>query len=87
MMSNKLTDAQSKLLIQYANKKSNGRVGIMHDANIEGDEGAKESLWRLHEANLKPYLIWSRNKDDGRFKNREPESVSDEDWSEIDKTI
>lgn len=79
-MSNKLTDAQTELLIRYAKEKSDGRVGIMHDANIEGDEGAKESLWRLNVANLKPYLLWSRKKNGARFKDREPESFTDEEW-------
>ena len=83
MMSNKLTDAQTELLIRYAKEKSDGRVGIMHDANIEGDAGAKESLWRLSVAGLNPYLIWSREKDNGRFKDREPESLTEDERSLI----
>ena len=86
-MSNKLTDAQSELLIQYATEKANGRVGIMHDADIEGDAGAKESLWRLSVAGLNPYLIWSRDKDNGRFKNREPESLDTAAWHEMAKEM
>ena len=86
MMSNKLTDAQSELLVQYATEKADGRVGIMHDANIEGDAGAKESLWRLSVAGLSPYLIWSREKDNGTFKDREPESLSEKECDDIAKT-
>ena len=80
MMSNKLTDDQTKRLIEYAREKANGRVGIMHDTDEKGDEGAKESLWRLHNAGIDAYLVWSRDKYSGRFADRQPESLTDDEW-------
>ena len=83
MMSNKLTDEQADRLARYARDFAGGRVGIMHDADGPGDEGAKESLWRLHEAGMDAYLVWSRRKLGGRFAGRQPESMKDEEWREI----
>ena len=83
-MSNKPTDAQTKLLIEYAKEMAGGRVGIMHDADIEGDAGTKESLRRLSVAGLNPYLIWSRRKDNGCFKDLESESLTENEWNEIE---
>jgi hypothetical protein len=83
MMSNQLTDEQATKLTRLARDHAGNRVGIMHDANLRGDDGAKESLWRLHEAGVDAYLVWSRKKLGGRFADREPESITTGEWAEI----
>ena len=83
MMSNQLTDAQTQKLIEYAHKYGHGRVGVMHDADEKGDEGAKESLWRLHKGGVDAYLVWSREKFEGRYADRQPESLSEEEWNQV----
>jgi 5S rRNA maturation endonuclease (ribonuclease M5) len=85
MMSNKLTDEQSERLARYAHQYAGGRVGVMHDADAPGDEGAKESLWRMHEQGINAYLIWSRRKSGGQYADRQPESLTVEEWSEISR--
>ena len=30
----------------------------MHDADAPGDDGAKETLWRMHEQGIDAYLVW-----------------------------
>lgn len=87
MMSNQLTDAQTQKLIRFASDYAGGRVGIMHDADNKGDEGAKESLWRLHNGGVDAYLAWSRSKFNGKFIDRQPESLTDEEWEEIARAI
>ena len=67
----------------YAKEYGYNRVGIMHDADAPGDDGAKETLWRLHERDIDAYLVWSRRKFDGRFADRQPESLTEEEWSKI----
>ena len=62
MMSNRITDEQSERLARYAEQYGGGRVGVMHDADDKGDEGAKERLWRMHELGIDAYLVWSRRK-------------------------
>lgn len=83
MMSNQLTDEQTAKLVQFAREHAGNRVGLMHDADAPGDEGAKESLWRLHEAGVNAYLVWSRKKCRGRFQDRQPESLTDEEWQDV----
>lgn len=57
MMSNRITDEQSQRLAGYAREFAGGRVGIMQDADGPGDDGAKETLWRMHELGIDAYLV------------------------------
>jgi hypothetical protein len=83
MLSNRITDQQVEKIVQIAHDYADDRVGIMHDADTPGDEGAKETLWRLNEHGVRAYLVWSRNRFGGRFAGQQPENLSAEDWSEI----
>lgn len=87
MMSNRITDEQSERLVGYAKTFGGGRVGIMHDADIHGDEGAKETLWRMHEQGIDAYLVWSRRKCGGRYADRQPESVTSDEWQALSSEI
>jgi hypothetical protein len=83
MMSNRIAEEQCEQLVQYAKQYSDSRVGIMHVADVPGDEGAKETLWRMHEAGINAYLVWSRRMHSGQFADRQPESLSKPEWDEI----
>ena len=83
MMSNTLTDEQTELLARYAKEFAHNRLGIMHDTDPQGDEGAQKTLWRMHERNVDAYLVWSRKKFDGRFTGRQPESLTDAEWNKL----
>jgi hypothetical protein len=87
MMSNRITDEQAERLAHYAHQYGDGRVGVMHDADGAGDDGAKETLWRMHEQGVDAYLVWSRRKFAGKYAGRQPESLAAEDWSEIASAI
>ena len=76
MMSNKITDEQSERLAHFAEQYGGGRVGVMHDTDGPGDDGAKETLWRMHEQGIDAYLVWSRRKFGGQFAGRQPESLT-----------
>jgi hypothetical protein len=82
-MSNRITDEQCERLVGYAREYACGRVGLMHDADIPGDEGAKESLWRLHELGIEAYLVWSRRRIGGQCADRQPESLAEGEWHSI----
>jgi len=56
----------------------------MHDADGPGDDGAKESLWRLHEHGLEAYLVWSSRRFGGNYAGRQPESITTEEWLEME---
>ncbi len=83
MMSNQLTDEQTGKLVRYAKEHAGGRVGLMHDADGPGDDGAKGSLWRLHQAGIGAYLVWSRMAHGGQYDGRQPESITPEEWTAI----
>ena len=83
MMSNRITDEQVEKLVRFAREYGYNRVGVMHDADTPGDDGAKETLWKLHERDVNAYLMWSRRKFDGKFADRQPENISLQDWDEI----
>ena len=87
IMSNLITGEQTVKLSQYAREYGYNHVGIMHDADTPGDDGAKETLWRLHERDINAYVVWSRRKSNGRFADRQPESLTGEEWNEIAQTI
>jgi 5S rRNA maturation endonuclease (ribonuclease M5) len=87
MMSNRITDEQVDKLVHSAHAYGYNRVGVMHDADTPGDEGAKETLWKLHERDVDAYLVWSRRKLEGKFADRQPESLTDEEWQQIAATI
>jgi len=87
IMSNHITGEQVCRIVRMAQARAAGRVGIMFDANVHGDEGAKEAFWELAQTGLDVKLVWSRSMLDGRFADREPESLSPEEWSNVDAAL
>jgi hypothetical protein len=82
-MSNQITDEQVRKTAEFAKRKSDGRVGIMFDLDPQGEEGAKETLWKLHQERIQAYLVWTRKQLGEQFANAEPERLSDEEWQRI----
>jgi len=82
MMSNRMTEEQVEKLALWARRLTGGRVSLMLDCEDTGDEGAKEASWRLLERGLDVRLAWSQAMHDGRFRGRQPESITIEEWQE-----
>jgi len=80
MMSNRMTEKQVEKLALWARRLTGGRVSLMLDCEDTGDEGAKEASWRLLERGLDVRLAWSQAMHDGRFRGRQPESITIEEW-------
>ena len=65
-----------------ASELSNGIVTILRDCDREGLNGMKQCLGYL--AQLTPVrLAWSDRMFGGKFKGKQPEALSIEDWQEI----
>ena len=64
-------------------KKRGAKLNLMFDADLQGDEGAKETLWQLAQSGPDVKLVWSRAMFGGRFEDRETESVSSKEWQAI----
>ena len=82
-----MTEEQAELAAIHANERARGRVGIMFDTDTNGDNGAKEALWRLQQLGIDAQLVWSRKTHSGRFTDRQPESLTSEEWKDIAGTI
>lgn len=84
LCSNKATEAQIEKITRYAREHTRGRVALMLDNDDEGEAGAKELLWQLNHCDgVAPRLGWSRELFSGRFADRQPESLSPEEWTPI----
>jgi len=75
-----ISEAQLEKISRWARQLAHGRVTLMFDCDDAGDEGAKEALWLLTQRGLAVQLAWTRAMHSGRFKERQPESVTHNEW-------
>lgn len=80
IMSNQITDAQVSKTAAFAAEHSSGRVGIMFDLDTAGEDGAKETLWKLQQEGVQAYLVWMRKQMGELFEHAEPERLTPEEW-------
>jgi len=78
--SNTITETQADKLATLANEFPGGHVSVMYDLDQEGQNGAKQTVLELAKR-CRVRLAWSNDLADGRFKGRQPESVTVEDWN------
>jgi len=82
IMSNRMTEAQVEKLTHWAKRLAGGRVSLMLDCEDTGDEGAKEAAWQLLQQGLDVRLAWTQAMHGGRFRGRQPESLTSDEWCE-----
>lgn len=80
IMSNQITDEQIEKVSRLASDHSDNRVGLMFDLDEQGQEGAKETLWKLHQRNINAYLVWTRKTLKDVVKRPEPEHLTIDEW-------
>ncbi len=83
IMSNKITTEQVSKIERFARNLAGGKVSLLFDADHEGDNGVKESLWLLAQRGLDVRLGWSRAMHGGQFDSRQPESLTEEEWRTV----
>ncbi|TWT51920.1 DNA primase [Thalassoglobus neptunius] len=84
VMSNRMTDAQVEKVVHWARRLAGGKIALMFDNDEQGIDGAKETLWKLHQQDgIQPRLVWSREMFGGVFDGRQPESVTEPEWQTI----
>lgn len=84
---NKATDTQVGTLVRYARSVGGNRIILMPDFDEEGENAFKELLWQLAEANVDVKVGCTSRMFDGRFAGRQPEDLTDAEWTEIDESI
>lgn len=82
LCSNRATDEQVAKIIRYSHEAAESQVVLLPDCDREGEEGFRDLLWKLNEASLNVRLGWSSTMFDGEFASRQPEQVTDAEWSE-----
>ena len=75
------TDAQITTLASHARSVAGNRITLLPDCDEAGEAGFKELLWRLAEARVQTKLAVSRKMFEGKFAGRQPEDLSEEEWS------
>ena len=83
IMSNKITEHQVAKIERFAKALAGGRVTLLFDADDAGDAGAKETLWLLAQRGLDVRLGWSKAMHGGKFKDRQPEDLTPEEWEQF----
>ena len=86
-MSNRATEQQIAKIAQISREVAAGKVTLFFDADAKGDEGCKEALWGLMQQRLDVRLACTRVMHEGRFVGRQPDSLSQEEWLEIEATL
>lgn len=81
--SNRATDAQVEKIARFARSAGRNRVLLLPDCDEEGEAGFQLLLWRLAEERIDVRLGWSSQMFDGKYANRQPEQLSDDEWAEI----
>lgn len=84
LCSNQATDTQVSKIVTFAKQVAGGQVVLLPDCDSEGEAGFKDLLWKLNEhQGIHVRLGWSSAMFDSQFANRQPESLTTQEWSEI----
>jgi len=82
LCSNTITREQAAKTAQLARELGNGIVTVLLDCDPEGENGMKQCLGYLSQ--LAPVrLAWTNRMYGGKFKGRQPEALTAEEWAEI----
>ena len=84
--SNRISREQAAKAAQLARELTGSIVTVFLDCDPEGEEGMKQCLGYL--AQLCPVrLAWTSKMYGGEFRGRQPESLTLQEWNEIDEYL
>ncbi|MFO0814123.1 MAG: toprim domain-containing protein [Gemmatales bacterium] len=84
--SNIVTEAQAEKIAHLARTYGNGIISLMLDNDEAGDNGMRRSLPLLAAA-APTRLLWSRDSQQEQFVDRQPESITREEWHLLDSAL
>ncbi|MEX1096299.1 MAG: toprim domain-containing protein [Planctomycetales bacterium] len=82
LCSNTISKAQVQKLARWAQQLSGGTVTLLLDCDAAGENGAKQALIEL-APHCRVRLGWSPALYGGRFRGRQPESLTAEEWTAL----
>lgn len=80
---NQITREQADKIATIAGTYTERTVTLLHDTDTEGESGAKQIVWELAQRGLQVQLGWSRSMFGGKYADRQPESLTDEELHEL----
>lgn len=83
IMSNKITEQQVAKVERFAKMLAGRKVTLLFDADGPGDDGAKEAQWLFAQRSLDVRVGWTSFMHDRRFADRQPESMTTEEWERV----
>lgn len=83
LCSNTITREQADKAARLAREVGNGTVTVFLDCDAEGENGMKQCLGYLSQL-IPVRVAWTSRMYGGRFKDRQPESLTLEHWREIE---
>lgn len=82
LCSNTITPRQVERIVQLAADCGQSYVSLMLDTDAAGEQGLAQILPLLSER-IPVQRLWSRTSHDAKFADRQPESLSPEEWTSI----
>ncbi|MBN8625808.1 MAG: hypothetical protein J0M17_09990 [Planctomycetes bacterium] len=79
--SNHLTREQATKIARWC-RELNVVAGVMFDCDAEGDVGAKQAVVELSQR-CPVRLVWCRATFDGRFLDRQPDGLTEQEWEGV----
>jgi hypothetical protein len=76
-----ITDAQAAKIARFANSVAGNRVTLMLDLDTAGEAGTQHALFELAQLGVNVRLGWSAKMCNGTFKGRQPEELTEEEWT------
>jgi 5S rRNA maturation endonuclease (ribonuclease M5) len=86
LCSNTITREQAEKLGRLAREVGNGTVTVFLDCDAEGENGMKQCLGYLSQL-IPVRLAWTSRMFNGRFKDEQPETITAEQWKEIERYL
>jgi len=80
LLSNTATAAQRERIADLAHEHADGRVSLLMDTDVEGEQGMRQVAWELLQERCRVQLLWSRTLFGGKYRDRQPEELSREEW-------
>jgi 5S rRNA maturation endonuclease (ribonuclease M5) len=86
LCSNTITREQAEKAARLARELAGGIVTVLLDCDAEGENGMRQCLGYLSQ--LTPVrLAWTSKMYGGKFKERQPESLTPGEWQEIEEYL
>jgi 5S rRNA maturation endonuclease (ribonuclease M5) len=83
LCSNTITREQAEKAAKFARELAGGVVTVFLDCDAEGENGMKQCLGYLSQV-TPVRLAWTSKMFAGKFKGRQPESLTVQEWQEIE---